>query len=114
MSTYDTASYLLPPTSYLLPPTSYQVVGDRFTESLYDIHIGLGGSTILEAGDHALGGGALSKLLPAKAIMATKLRTVRETEEVDRLRGERVQEYESRSVGEYRRVGAYERTSVRA
>ena len=68
-------------------PSRAQVVGDRFTESLYDIHIHLGGSTILEAGDHALGGGALSKLLPAKAIMATKLRTVRETEEVDRLRG---------------------------
>ena len=75
-------------------PSRAQVVGDRFTESLYDIHIGLGGSTILEAGDHALGGGALSKLLPAKAIMAggRELRTVRETEEIDRLRGKRVSE----------------------
>ena len=63
-----------------------KVVGDRFTESLYDIHIGLGGSTILEAGDHALGGGALVKLLPAKAIMATHPHTVRETEEVPVLR----------------------------
>ena len=96
------------------------MVGDRLTESLYDIHIGLGGSTILEAatpdpcpnpspgpspspspspnpnpsrnpspspspnqaGDHALGGGGLTKLLPAKAIMAAHPRTVRETEEV--------------------------------
>ena len=37
-------------TTYRLPPTTYQVVGDHFTESLYDIHIGLGGSTILEVG----------------------------------------------------------------
>ena len=63
-----------------------KAVGDRLTESLYDIHIGLGGSTILEAGDHALGGGDLAKLLPAKAIMAAHPHTVRETEEVPLLR----------------------------
>ena len=57
-----------------------KVVGDCFTQSLYDIHIGLGGSTLLQA--EMLPSGSASYLLPAKAIMA-KSKTVRETEEVE-------------------------------
>jgi len=60
-----------------------KVIGDRFTHSLYDIHIELTGAVLLESSPAPE---SRAFLLPAKAIMSRKLRCVREVETVGFIR----------------------------